>query len=84
MTRRLWRRLLIIIAVLGGTHAYIWWRFVAEAELAAPWRTAATVAICVFAPSFPLAVLGTREAIADRGRMIGDYLLALEETRPAR
>jgi uncharacterized protein YyaL (SSP411 family) len=28
-----------------------------------------------------VAVIGTREAIADRGRMIGDLLLALEETK---
>jgi hypothetical protein len=28
-----------------------------------------------------LAVIGTQEAVADRGRMIGDLLLALEETK---
>jgi uncharacterized protein YyaL (SSP411 family) len=28
-----------------------------------------------------LSVIGTREAVADRGRMIGDLLLALEETK---
>ena len=28
-----------------------------------------------------LAVIGTQEAIDDRGRMIGDFLLALDETK---
>jgi hypothetical protein len=31
-----------------------------------------------------LAVVGTREAIEDRGRMLGDLLLALDETRTVR
>jgi hypothetical protein len=58
--RRLWPRLAIVLSVLGSAHFYIWQRFVAAPDLPRPWRTVATVAICVLAPSLPVAAIVMR------------------------
>jgi hypothetical protein len=49
----MWRRLAIVLAVLGSAHAYIWWRFVEAPGWPRAWFIILTVFIFVFAPSLP-------------------------------
>jgi hypothetical protein len=58
--RRLWRRLVIVIAVLGSAHAYIWWRFVAAPDLPSPWFQIASIGLALVAPSLPASILVSR------------------------
>jgi uncharacterized protein len=58
--RRLWRRLAIIVTILGSAHAYIWWRFVAAPDLPSPWFQIATVGLALVAPSLPASILVSR------------------------
>jgi predicted MPP superfamily phosphohydrolase len=58
--RRLWRRLAIILAVLGSAHAYIWWRFVAAPGLPSPWSELATALLVLLAPSLPATIVVAR------------------------
>jgi len=58
--RRLWKRLAIVLMILGSAHAYIWWRFVAVPDLPAPWHAVATVAMIVLVPSLPAAAIVMR------------------------
>jgi predicted MPP superfamily phosphohydrolase len=57
---RLWIRLLIVVAILGSAHLYIWLRFVDATALPAPWRTLATIAIFGLAPTFPASAFAMR------------------------
>ena len=58
--RRLWRRLLIILAVLGSAHLYIWWRLVRAPRWPAPWFAIATVVVFVMAPALPTTMFFVR------------------------
>ncbi len=58
--RRIPTRLLIVLAILGSTHFYIWFRFVAVTDLPTPWHGIATAAIMLLAPSLPLASMFLR------------------------
>ena len=58
--RRLWRRLLIILAVLGSAHAYIWWRLVRAPGWPAPWFSIATVVVFAMAPALPTTMFFVR------------------------
>jgi hypothetical protein len=66
--RRMWRRLAIVLAVLGSIHLYIWWRFVAAPELPAPWSVLATLAIALAAPCLPLAMFVVRRMSRARAK----------------
>jgi predicted MPP superfamily phosphohydrolase len=58
--RRFWFRFAIAMTILGSAHYYVWLRFVAAAQLPAPWRAVATLAIIALAPSLPVATLALR------------------------
>jgi len=51
----------IAILVLGGIHAYIWFRLVRATALPAPWRTIATIALIVLALSVPATLVLRRQ-----------------------
>ena len=56
--RRLWRRLLLVLLVLGSAHAYIWWRLVDP--LPSPWR-AIGAALALLGPvSLPAGLVTAR------------------------
>ncbi|HEY4240300.1 MAG TPA: metallophosphoesterase [Kofleriaceae bacterium] len=55
--RRYWRRLAIVLAVLGSAHFYIWWRFVDAARLPSPWFGIATAAVAILTPCVPGAAI---------------------------
>ena len=57
---RLWRRLLIVLGVLGAAHAYIWWRLVSAPAWPAPVAVIATIAIVVLAPALPASLVISR------------------------
>jgi uncharacterized protein len=57
---RLWRRLLVVLAILGSAHAYIWWRLVAVPGWPTPVAVIATIAIVVLAPALPASLLVSR------------------------
>ncbi len=56
--RRVWPGLLVVIAILGVFHLYIWWRL--AAPMPEPWRLAATVLVGLGAPSLPLGLVVAR------------------------
>jgi predicted MPP superfamily phosphohydrolase len=56
--RRMWRRLLIVLLVLGGAHAYIWWRLIDP--LPSPWRALGTIAMLLGPISLPAGLLTAR------------------------
>ncbi|MBV8760575.1 MAG: metallophosphoesterase [Deltaproteobacteria bacterium] len=58
--RRLWRRLLIMLGVLGSAHLYIWWRLVRAPGWPAPWFTILTVLVFAMAPTLPLTIFVAR------------------------
>jgi predicted MPP superfamily phosphohydrolase len=57
---QLWRRLAIVLAILGSTHAYIWWRLVGVADWPGPVSVAATIAIAALAPGLPISIFVAR------------------------
>jgi predicted MPP superfamily phosphohydrolase len=58
--RRAWRRLAIVLAVLGSAHAYIWWRFVEAPGWPRACFVPATVLVFALAPSLPATILVAR------------------------
>jgi predicted MPP superfamily phosphohydrolase len=58
--RPFWKRLLIILSILGSAHFYIWWRFVHVPGLPSPYSVLATLAIVMLAPGLPLSILVVR------------------------
>jgi predicted MPP superfamily phosphohydrolase len=64
--RRFWRRLVMMLAVLGGAHFYIWWRLIAP--LPAPWHLIGSLVVLVFAPSMPLTLIFGRRLSRERAR----------------
>jgi len=58
--RRLWPRLVIVLAILCSAHYYVWTRLIAAAELPAPWHAIATIAFVILAPSLPATAIATR------------------------
>ncbi len=45
--------LVVSVSVLGGMHAYLWWRLVRDPSLPEPWRRIATVLLAVLALGVP-------------------------------
>ena len=68
--RRLWRRLAIVLSILGSAHAYIWWRFVRAPRWPTPWLVLATVALVVLAPSLPMTILVARRVTRARAKPV--------------
>jgi uncharacterized protein len=68
--RRLWRRLLIILAVLGSAHLYIWWRLVRAPAWPAPWFTIATVVVFAMAPALPMTMFFVRRFSRERAKPV--------------
>lgn len=68
--RRFWLRLLIVLAVLGSAHFYIWTQLIAP--LPSPWRAIATVVLVVLAPSLPAGSILSRRMPREAAR---PYLL---------
>jgi hypothetical protein len=68
--RRLWKRLLVVLSILGSAHFYIWWRFVHAPGLPAPWNVLATIAIIVLAPGLPLTILVVRRFTRAQARPV--------------
>lgn len=66
--RAFWRRLLVVLAILGGAHLYIWWRLVDP--LPAPWREIGTVLVVLGAPSMPITMLVARGLPRDAARRV--------------
>lgn len=70
--RSLWRRLLVILGILGGVHLYMWWRLVDP--LPSPWREIGSAIFVLGVPSMPLGlVIGRRlsRTAAHRVQRIG-------------
>ncbi len=63
------RRVLIILAILGGSYFYIWQRFVHAPDLPEPWFALATAFIVIGAPSLPFATFRTRHMPRARRRV---------------
>jgi uncharacterized protein len=59
------------VAILAGLHTYLWFRLVRDTAIAAPWRTAATVAIVALAVSMPIAMGLYRFLPRGAGRLAG-------------
>ncbi|CAN5712239.1 metallophosphoesterase [soil metagenome] len=57
-----------MLAILSSAHFYIWSRFVNAADLPSPWRTLASFAIIVLAPSLPLSAILSRRLARDVAR----------------
>jgi len=68
--RRLVRRLAIVLAILGGAHAYIWWRLVAAPSWPAAVTVVVTIAIIVLAPSLPATILIARRFTRARAKPV--------------
>lgn len=68
--RRLWKRLLFVLSILGSAHFYIWWRFVHEPHLPSPWNVLATLAIALLAPGLPLTILVVRRFTREQARPV--------------
>ncbi len=68
--RRFWPRLVIILAILGAAHVYIWWQLVAA--LPSPWRYAGAIVMALLAPALPAASMLARRMSRARAR---PYLL---------
>mgnify|MGYP000886465661 CR=1 FL=1 len=66
--RAFWSRLLIVLAVLGGAHVYIWWRLVEP--LPSPWREVGTAVVALFGPSLPLVMIISRGMSRDAARRV--------------
>jgi predicted MPP superfamily phosphohydrolase len=66
--RRFWLRFLIAMGILASAHVYVWFRFVAAADLPMPWHAIGTVAIALFAPSLPVATILLRRLPRSRAR----------------
>jgi uncharacterized protein len=56
--RRLWLRLLLVLAILGLAHFYIWSQLVAL--LPSPWRALCTALVLLLAPSLPASTILSR------------------------
>ncbi len=54
--------LLVVVAILGGMHAYLWARLVRDPALPEPWRRIATIAIVVMGLAIPVAMAAMRLA----------------------
>jgi hypothetical protein len=54
--------LLVLVAVVGGMHTYLWLRLVRDPALVEPWRRLATVALVLLAVAMPLGMLAFRLA----------------------
>ncbi|CAN5916147.1 metallophosphoesterase [soil metagenome] len=61
-------RFWIAMAILGSTHLYIWFRFVAAPDLPSPLHGVATAAIILLAPSLPLASIYLRRVPRARAK----------------
>ena len=68
--RRLWPRLLIVLAILGSAHFYIWTQLVSP--LPSPWRGVVTVLVVLLAPSLPAGSILARRMAREQAR---PYLL---------
>jgi predicted MPP superfamily phosphohydrolase len=68
--RRLVKRLVIVLGVLGSAHAYIWWRFVAAPGWPASVTRAATVVIVALAPSLPATIFVARRFTRRRAKPV--------------
>lgn len=64
--RRLWPRLFVILAILGGCHLYIWTQLIAP--LPSPWRGLATVLLVLLAPSLPIGSILSRHMARAQAR----------------
>ena len=67
---QLWRRLAIVLAILGSAHAYIWWRFVAAPDWPAPLTVLATIAFLVLGPSLPATIFIARRVSRARAQPV--------------
>ncbi len=52
--------ILVSVSVLGGMHAYLWWRLVRDPSLPEPWRRIATVLLALLALGVPLGIFVAR------------------------
>jgi predicted MPP superfamily phosphohydrolase len=54
--------LLVSVSVLGGMHAYLWWRLVRDPRLPGPWGRIATVLLVLLALGVPAGIFMARSA----------------------
>ena len=54
--------LLVSVSVLGGMHAYLWWRLVRDPRLPGPWGRIATVMLVLLALGVPIGIFMARSA----------------------
>ena len=68
--RRPWPRVVIVLAILGSAHYYIWLRLIHAARLPSPWNVIATLVFIALAPSLPIATFGLRGMERERAKPI--------------
>jgi len=54
--------LLVSVSVLGGMHAYLWWRLIRDPRLPAPWGRIATLLLVLLALGVPAGLFMARSA----------------------
>nr|HEX4313173.1 metallophosphoesterase [Kofleriaceae bacterium] len=64
----MWRRLAIMLSVLGSTHAFIWWRFLGAVDWPSPIGLVGTLAIAILAPSLPITMMFGRRLSRERAK----------------
>ena len=68
--RRLWRRLVIILAILGSAHLYIWWRLVDVPSWPSGIFVVATVLVFALAPSLPATMFVVRRFSREQAKPV--------------
>jgi predicted MPP superfamily phosphohydrolase len=68
--RRLWRRLAFGLAILGSTHAYIWWRLVAVPGWPVIATAIGTTLVFGLAPSLPVTIAVSRRLPRARAKPV--------------
>jgi predicted MPP superfamily phosphohydrolase len=68
--RRLFKRLAIVLTILGFAHAYIWWRFVSAPSWPSAATLVATIAMIALAPSLPATILVARRFTRARAKPV--------------
>jgi predicted MPP superfamily phosphohydrolase len=62
--------LTVVIAVLGGSHYYLWLRLVRDTQFPAPWRSIATWVLILLALSLPATFLLSRTLSPAAGKVV--------------
>jgi hypothetical protein len=62
--------LVVVVAIVGGVHSYLWARLVRDTQLPVPWRAWATAALVALAVSLPATFVVLRRVPPAWGRLL--------------